>query len=107
MLGLSLHGWENSMVIFLIIAGGLGVICRHWSNSRYLAIFGLLHSQCAFGMDLPLLASDRRQPGRGRSSVVEPDLVKVGVEGSSPFARFNFFRRYRSLTKARRRAGFS
>src|SRR5258708_18693748 len=28
---------------------------------------------------------------RGRSSGVEHDLAKVGVEGSNPFARSNFF----------------
>jgi hypothetical protein len=27
----------------------------------------------------------------GRSSVVEHDLAKVGVEGSNPFARSSFF----------------
>src|ERR1700675_1994051 len=32
-----------------------------------LAIFGLLHSQCAFGIGLPLPARDRRHPGCGCS----------------------------------------
>src|SRR5438874_6410384 len=48
---------------------------------------GLLHSRSAFGIGLPLPASDRRHLGCGCSSVVEHDLAKVGVEGSSPFAR--------------------
>jgi hypothetical protein len=38
-----------------------------------------------------LPASDRRHLGCGCSSVVEHDLAKVGVEGSSPFARSRFF----------------
>ena len=39
---------------------------------------------------------DRRQPfGRGCSSVVEHDLAKVGVEGSSPFARSKIFKKIR------------
>jgi hypothetical protein len=39
-----------------------------------------------------LPASDRRQSfGCGCSSVVEHDLAKVGVEGSSPFARSRIF----------------
>jgi hypothetical protein len=45
----------------------------------------------------PLLAYDSRcrrshatDTGCGCSSVVEHDLAKVGVEGSSPFARSNF-----------------
>ena len=50
---------------------------------------GLLHSRSAFGIGLPLTASDRRHLGCGCSSVVEHDLAKVGVEGSSPFARSN------------------
>ena len=50
----------------------------------------LLHSRSAFGIGLPLTASDRRHLGCGCSSVVEHDLAKVGVEGSSPFARSNF-----------------
>ena len=52
--------------------------------------FALLHSRSAFGIALPLTASDRRHNGCGCSSVVEHDLAKVGVEGSSPFARSNF-----------------
>src|SRR5947207_9670414 len=47
----------------------------------------LLHSEAAFGIALPLPARNRRQFGCGCSSVVEHDLAKVGVEGSSPFAR--------------------
>ena len=47
-------------------------------------------------------ASDRRQAlGCGCSSVVEHDLAKVGVEGSSPFARSRISLRWQSLTKAR------
>ena len=45
----------------------------------------------------PVLAYDSRcrprhaaDTGCGCSSVVEHDLAKVGVEGSSPFARSNF-----------------
>jgi hypothetical protein len=53
---------------------------------------GLLHSQPAFGIGLPLTASDRRHLGCGCSSVVEHDLAKVGVEGSSPFARSRFLK---------------
>ena len=53
---------------------------------------GLLHSRSAFGIGLPLPASDRRHLGCGCSSVVEHDLAKVGVEGSSPFARSRFSR---------------
>jgi hypothetical protein len=56
----------------------------------WLAVRGLLHSRPAFGIALPLPASDRRHLGCGCSSVVEHDLAKVGVEGSSPFARSNF-----------------
>ena len=51
---------------------------------------GLLHSRSAFGIGLPLTASVRRHLGCGCSSVVEHDLAKVGVEGSSPFARSRF-----------------
>src|SRR5436190_19068769 len=50
---------------------------------------GLLHSRSAFGIGLPLTARVRRHLGCGCSSVVEHDLAKVGVEGSSPFARSN------------------
>src|SRR3954451_21889091 len=55
----------------------------------------LLHSRCAFGIALPVAgASCRRQflKGCGCSSVVEHDLAKVGVEGSSPFARSNLLK---------------
>src|SRR3954470_443932 len=52
---------------------------------------GLLHSRSAFGIGLPLTARVRRHLGCGCSSVVEHDLAKVGVEGSSPFARSRFF----------------
>src|SRR5437588_149028 len=51
----------------------------------------LLHSEAAFGIALPLPACNRRQFGCGCSSVVEHDLAKVGVEGSSPFARSKNF----------------
>ena len=51
---------------------------------------GLLHSRSAFGIGLPLTANVRRHLGCGCSSVVEHDLAKVGVEGSSPFARSRF-----------------
>src|SRR5207248_11250636 len=51
----------------------------------------LLHSEAAFGIALPLPARNRRQFGCGCSSVVEHDLAKVGVEGSSPFARSKNF----------------
>src|SRR3954468_12074218 len=51
----------------------------------------LLHSEAAFGIALPLPARNRRQFGCGCSSVVEHDLAKVGVEGSSPFARSRNF----------------
>jgi hypothetical protein len=37
-----------------------------------------------------LTASVRRHLGCGCSSVVEHDLAKVGVEGSSPFARSRY-----------------
>ncbi len=36
---------------------------------------------------------------RGRSSGVEHDLAKVGVEGSNPFARSIFFNKINVLTK--------
>ncbi len=36
----------------------------------------------------PLLKGFRVKSFRGRSSVVEYNLAKVGVEGSNPFARF-------------------
>jgi hypothetical protein len=51
---------------------------------------GLLHSRSAFGIGLPLTANVCRHLGCGCSSVVEHDLAKVGVEGSSPFARSRF-----------------
>jgi hypothetical protein len=37
--------------------------------------------------------------------VVEHDLAKVGVEGSSPFARSKIFLIWQSLKKVRREAG--
>jgi hypothetical protein len=58
--------------------------------SRFVPCALLLHSRAAFGIALPLPASDRRHLGCGCSSVVEHDLAKVGVEGSSPFARSRF-----------------
>ena len=36
------------------------------------------------------VGKDRCTTERGRSSGVEHDLAKVGVEGSNPFARSNF-----------------
>jgi hypothetical protein len=62
-------------------------------SERARAVHGLLHSRAAFGIALPLSASDRRHLGCGCSSVVEHDLAKVGVEGSSPFARSRFLSR--------------
>src|SRR3954465_4549321 len=62
---------------------------------------GLLHSRSAFGIGLPLTARVRRHLGCGCSSVVEHDLAKDGVEGSSPFARSRFPAKGCSLTKAR------
>ena len=56
-------------------------------SSQFEDLRRLLHSRPAFGIALPLPASDRRHLGCGCSSVVEHDLAKVGVEGSSPFAR--------------------
>src|SRR3954468_4921101 len=58
--------------------------------ARQRSAFRLLHSRSAFGIGLPLTASVRRHLGCGCSSVVEHDLAKVGVEGSSPFARSKF-----------------
>src|SRR6202012_2959522 len=52
--------------------------------------YGLLHSTAVFGIALPSPASHRWPLGCGCSSVVEHDLAKVGVEGSSPFARSRF-----------------
>jgi hypothetical protein len=62
-----------------------------------------LHSGAAFGIALPVVvgATAASSFGRGCSSVVEHDLAKVGVEGSSPFARSKCFRIWQSLTKAR------
>src|SRR5947208_10703853 len=60
---------------------------------------GLLHSRSAFGIGLPLTATNRRHLGCGCSSVVEHDLAKVGVEGSSPFARSRFFPARRRQSK--------
>ncbi len=59
-------------------------------SARHSTACGLLHSRSAFGIGLPLTASVRRHLGCGCSSVVEHDLAKVGVEGSSPFARSRF-----------------
>ena len=54
-----------------------------------------LHSPTAFGIRLRLpaapSAAGNASYGCGCSSVVEHDLAKVGVEGSSPFARSSFF----------------
>ena len=62
----------------------------------------LLHSRSAFGIGLPLTANVCRHLGCGCSSVVEHDLAKVGVEGSSPFARSRFLAsRADSMMKAR------
>ncbi len=61
-------------------------------------VSGLLHSRSAFGIGLPLTASHRRHLGCGCSSVVEHDLAKVGVEGSSPFARSNLSKSTQYLT---------
>ena len=49
----------------------------------------------ALGRLLPLLTH-----GCGCSSGVEHDLAKVGVEGSNPFARSNFFNKIRLITGA-------
>jgi hypothetical protein len=43
----------------------------------------------ANGAPHPLETPDSSRPS-GRSSVVEHDLAKVGVEGSNPFARSSF-----------------
>ena len=40
---------------------------------------------------LPSVLSGLHRPERGRSSGVEHNLAKVGVEGSNPFARSSFF----------------
>ena len=61
------------------------------SSAWHRTACGLLHSRSAFVIRLPLTARDRRHLGCGCSSVVEHDLAKVGVEGSSPFARSRFF----------------
>src|SRR5215218_1363236 len=68
----------------LPFAYGIGLSACHRIARR------LLHSRSAFGIGLPLTASDRCHLGCGCSSVVEHDLAKVGVEGSSPFARSRF-----------------
>ena len=39
---------------------------------------------------LPARSTDRRRRQSGRSSGVEHNLAKVGVEGSNPFARSSF-----------------
>ena len=70
-------------------------------------VSGLLHSWSAFGIALPLTASDRRHLGCGCSSVVEHDLAKVGVEGSSPFARSRFSWHQNRLCTRSRVHGFS
>ena len=44
------------------------------------------------------LAGDRRE--RGRSSGVEHNLAKVGVEGSNPFARSRFLEKIRCLERS-------
>jgi hypothetical protein len=52
----------------------------------------LLHSRAAFGIALLAVGVTAASSfGRGCSSVVEHDLAKVGVEGSSPFARSKCF----------------
>ena len=61
---------------------------------------GLLHSRSAFVIRLPLTARDRRHLGCGCSSVVEHDLAKVGVEGSSPFARSRFSQYLHRLSRS-------
>src|SRR3954453_17692052 len=69
----------------------------------------LLHSEAAFGIALPLPALNRRQFGCGCSSVVEHDLAKVGVEGSSPFARSKILQQAsvcRTVEEARCRRAF-
>src|SRR5437660_10558952 len=71
------------------------------------AAFALLHSRPAFGIALPLPASIRRHLGCGCSSVVEHDLAKVGVEGSSPFARSRFSWYLKYFRKAAKMAAFS
>ena len=60
---------------------------------------GLLHSRSAFGIGLPLTANVCRHLGCGCSSVVEHDLAKVGVEGSSPFARSKFSHPHSSVAR--------
>ena len=71
-------------VRFAAIVPETGLSAWHWTAC------GLLHSRSAFGIGLPLTARVRRHLGCGCSSVVEHDLAKVGVEGSSPFARSRF-----------------
>src|SRR5437764_9853027 len=67
----------------------------------------LLHSEAAFGIALPLPARNRRQFGCGCSSVVEHDLAKVGVEGSSPFARSKNFHLSNNFRTGRLQAALS
>src|SRR5205814_9746092 len=67
----------------------------------------LLHSGAAFGIALPLPARNRRQFGCGCSSVVEHDLAKVGVEGSSPFARSKNFHSWSILRTGRHEPALS
>jgi hypothetical protein len=53
-----------------------------------------------------LTANVCRHLGCGCSSVVEHDLAKVGVEGSSPFARSRFSWYLNNFAKGRRKAAF-
>jgi hypothetical protein len=48
----------------------------------------------------PAVAHSTVLPTRqsGRSSGVEHNLAKVGVEGSNPFARSSFYKQYQYLT---------
>jgi hypothetical protein len=84
--------------------GGLGPIRAYFLKNRLFGLIRtvclLLHSWAAFGIALPLPASDRRHLGCGCSSVVEHDLAKVGVEGSSPFARSRFFPAAQALLRS-------
>jgi hypothetical protein len=59
----------------------------------------LLHSQPAFGIALPVAGAFAVaiSTGCGCSSVVEHDLAKVGVEGSSPFARSSLSKNDKAL----------
>src|SRR5690606_5589979 len=55
--------------------------------------------QCYPRASLPASIAARLAPVSGRSSGVEHNLAKVGVEGSNPFARSSFL--YRDGNKAR------